>query len=159
LRPGLGSTHSHDTVESRAAGPGIAAATRARLRDLIAEGKNSSDVDDLLGRCHGQLDSLTTKSIGEAAVAGNLVAQEQYADAARVLGWAIAQIITIVAPEVVVVGGGVSLVGDDIFFKPLRAAVGEFVFPPLANSYTLVPAALGESVVVHGALALARLSN
>jgi glucokinase len=54
------------------------------------------------------------------------------------------------------VGGGVSLVGEEIFFKPLREAVQQYVFPPLRDSFQVLPAELGESVVVHGALALAR---
>ena len=37
----------------------------------------------------------------------------------------------------------------------VREAVARYVFPPLAQSYRLEPARLGETVVVHGALALA----
>jgi glucokinase len=60
------------------------------------------------------------------------------------------------APEIIVIGGGVSLVGEQWFFGPLRREVGRFVFPPLAESFRIEPARLGEEVVVHGALALAR---
>ena len=159
LRPSLDCMRYSDTVESRAAGPGIATATQATLRRLIAEGNTADTIGDLLQRCDGQVEALTTKSIGESALAGNQLARDEYIAATRVLGWAIAQVITIVAPEVVVVGGGVSLVGEDVFFTPLRNAVRQYVFQPLAHSFQLVPAGLGESVVVHGALALARLSN
>ena len=89
-------------------------------------------------------------------MSGNQLARDQYVTATNLLGWAIAQLITLIAPEVVVVGGGVSLVGEEIFFIPLRTAVQQFVFPPLQDSYRIVPAELGESVVVHGALALAK---
>lgn len=159
LRPGLDTVEYSNTVESRAAGPGIAIATHKTLRRLIEEGQESSEITDLLNRCQNQIESLTTKSIGEAAVGGNQLARDEYVVATRVLGWAIAQVITVVAPEVVVVGGGVSLVGEEVFFAPLRNAVQQYAFPPLANSYKVLPAALGESVVVHGALALARLSH
>ena len=37
-----------------------------------------------------------------------------------------------------------------------RELVAERVFQPFAGCYEIVPAALGEEVVVHGALALAR---
>ena len=57
--------------------------------------------------------------------------------------------------DVVVLGGGVSLAGEELFFTPVRRYVGQYVFPPLADSYRIVPAALGEEVVLHGALALA----
>lgn len=159
LRPGLDAVAYSNTVESRAAGPGIALSTQKTLRGLIEAGNASPEVGDLLNRCQNQIESLTTKSIGEAALAGNQLARDEYVAATRVLGWAIAQVITIVAPEVVVVGGGVSLVGEEVFFAPLRNAVQQYAFPPLANSCRLLPAALGESVVVHGALALARLSH
>jgi glucokinase len=129
------------------------------VAELLEREPDSHDVRDLLARCHGNLEQLATKEIGEAAVAGNRLAREQYAAATRVLGWALAQVLTLVAPEVVVVGGGVSLAGEEVFFEPLRAAVQQYIFPPLADSYRLEPAALGESVVVHGALALARQSG
>lgn len=156
LRPGLDATTSKQTIESLAAGPGIAMTTRARLEAMHQAGEATRDFHDFRERCAGDFSQLSTKAIGEAAVAGNQLAREQYVSATRVLGWGIAQLITLVAPEVVVVGGGVSLVGDEIFFGPLRTAVQQYVFPPLREAYRLVPAELGESVVVHGALALAR---
>ena len=158
LRPGLDATSSKQTIESQAAGPGIAISTRQRLQSMQQAGEVNRDVLDLRERCGGDFQQLTTKMIGEAAVAGNQLARDQYVAATRVLGWGIAQLITLVAPEVAIVGGGVSLVGEEIFFAPLRAAVQQYVFPPLRDSYRLEPASLGESVVVHGALALARSS-
>jgi glucokinase len=156
LRPGLEATSSKQTVESLAAGPGIAHSTRIRLEAMQSAGEATRDFQDFRDRCGGNFQQLTTKMIGEAAASGNQLAIAQYAAAMRVLGWGISQLITLVAPEVVVVGGGVSLVGEEIFFAPLRAAAQQYVFPPLRDSYRLLPAALGESVVVHGALALAR---
>jgi glucokinase len=46
--------------------------------------------------------------------------------------------------------------GESVFFAPLRAFVAKRVFKPFAGCYDIVPAALGEETVVHGALALAR---
>jgi glucokinase len=44
--------------------------------------------------------------------------------------------------------------GEDLFFAPLRQMVQERVFAPFRGLTDIVPAALGEEVVVHGALAL-----
>ena len=66
------------------------------------------------------------------------------------------RMIALLCPRRIVVGGGMALTGEDLFFRPLRKLVGERVFKPFANCYDIVPAALGEEVVVHGALALAR---
>ncbi len=72
------------------------------------------------------------------------------------LAEAICQVIALLCPRRIVIGGGVSLMGEDLLFKPLRELVAERVFKPFADCYDIVPAALGEEVVVHGALALAR---
>ena len=60
LRPGLDATSSSNTVEALAAGPGIALATRAGLTRLLEREPQSIDVLDLLARCQGNLDLLTT---------------------------------------------------------------------------------------------------
>ena len=97
----------------------------------------------------------TGGTMAQAAAEGNAIAAEVLDHACQVLGWAIAQAITLAAPEVIVVGGGVSLIGEQFFFAPLRSEVARYVFPPLAGSFRLVPAGLGELAVVHGAVALA----
>ncbi|MDA1018527.1 MAG: ROK family protein [Planctomycetota bacterium] len=166
LRPGPLASRPDETVEAIASGWGIAAMARARIREerrsldqLLAtpvSPSNAADHEDLLQRCGGKLEELTAFNVGEAATNGNAIAGETVQQACNVLGWAIAQVVTLLAPEVVVVGGGVSLMGEDVFFRPLRSAIKTYVFPPLAESYEIRPAALGEAVVVHGAIALAR---
>jgi len=172
LRPGLSGDRPNATVESVASGTGIAHLAASRVRGELnlsfaqrlqteskrntAESKDEQKCrHDLIDRAGGNLDALNGKLVGQAAAEGNRIARQAMAHACRVLGWAIAQTITLLAPEVVVVGGGVSLLGDELFLNPVRDAVRQYVFPPLADSYDIVPAALGESVVVHGAVALA----
>jgi glucokinase len=45
--------------------------------------------------------------------------------------------------------------GEQLLFKPLRCAIAQGVFRPFAPCCDVMPAALGETVVVQGALALA----
>ena len=101
---------------------------------------------------HCTVDQLTTKHVAEAAKAGNQAAVGIFRRATQTYGWAIAQMITLLSPEVVVIGGGVPLAGETLFFAPLREEVERYVFPPLRGTYQIVPAALGEEVVVHGAV-------
>lgn len=178
LRPGLHADHAEATVESLASGWGIAAAAQERvtrqviqkfpadststldivqLRQALADTRLAEEKDaaDLLERCDYCLDDITAVVVARAAQEGNQLAQSVLDHACQVLGWAIAQTITLLAPEVVVVGGGVSLIGEQQFFTPLRREVARYVFPPLAGSYAVAPAALGESVVVHGAVLIA----
>jgi glucokinase len=154
LRPGPLATSSQATVESIASGRGIVAAARKHLLPQTTDGESVSDEDrsDLLSRCQSQLDSLTAQQIAAAAAAGNQLAADILSQAVRVLGWGIAQVITLQAPEIVVVGGGVSLIGEERFFKPLREFVDQYIFPPLRETYRIAPAALSELAVVHGAI-------
>jgi glucokinase len=153
LRLGLSANRPEKTVESLASGPAIAAAAASRLADV--KNGNPEWIADLLSRCDKNPQRLTAKTVAAAAADGNEIAREVLNHACQALGWAIAQVITLVAPEIIIVGGGVSLIGESLFFIPLRAEAARYVFPPLADSYKIVPAALGELAVVHGALALA----
>jgi glucokinase len=180
LRPGLAADRAEMTVESLASGPGIVAAASARItgqvsrpldtirgplehpnrqqvRQRLADVEDAEQefIADLVSRCGGDTDRLTAKLVAQAAADGNDIARHVLDHACQALGWAIAQVITLSAPEVVVIGGGISLIGEQFFFMPVRAEVARYVFPPLAGSYRIVPAGLGELAVVHGAIALA----
>jgi glucokinase len=99
---------------------------------------------------------LTTRDLAAAARAGDPAAAELIGVAVEALAEAVDGVIRLLCPRRIVMGGGVTLMGEDLFFAPLRAAVADRVFPPFAGLTDIVPAALGEEVVVHGALALAR---
>ena len=72
------------------------------------------------------------------------------------MGRCLAHAVTILAPARIILGGGVSLIGEDRWLAPIRRETGRRVFAPFRGSYDIVPASLGEEVVVHGALGLAR---
>ena len=99
---------------------------------------------------------VTTRLIARAAEQGDGLSRDLLADATSTIGWALAQAITLLNPGRIVIGGGVSLIGQEQFFEPVRRACRAETFKPFANAAEIVPAALGEEVVVHGALALAR---
>lgn len=144
-------------LERSTEGAVVRRSLKDEVRSRLADQRRTEEeyIADLLARCGGNADNLTAKAVAQSAAEGNEIACEVMDHACQVLGWAIAQVITIVAPEVVVVGGGVSLIGEPFFFAPLRSEVARYVFPPLAGSFRIVPAALGELAVVHGAVALA----
>ena len=152
LRPGLDCQQPEQTVESLASGWAITALVRDRLAQ-DPQGR-ATDVADLLHRCDGDRQRLSTQLIAQAAASGNRLAVEALDRACRVFGWALAQMVTLVAPNVVVVGGGVSLIGEALWLAPLRRYVRQYVFPPLRDAFEVRPAQLGEEVVVHGVLAL-----
>ncbi|MBA2116419.1 ROK family protein [Bremerella alba] len=157
LRPGVLHSEAANTVEAESSGFGITEEVRHILQSTAAEDQGN-DYWELMNCCDGSIEALTTQNIADAATNGNGIACAVLAEAVETLGWAIAQMITLMAPEVVVIGGGVSLMPEKLFLSPLRENVATYVFPPLAKSYEIVLAELGEAVVVQGALLLAKQS-
>ncbi len=118
--------------------------------------------DDNVGRLHmmphpqpAGWRGITTQDVARAAEQQNPLAVAALNRARHFLADGICQVITLLCPRRIVIGGGVSLMGEKLLFEPLRQLVAERVFAPFAGCYDIVPAALGEAVVVHGALALA----
>lgn len=105
---------------------------------------------------NGDPSRVTGELVARAAREGDEDALGVITNARTALAQAICQLIVLVCPKRVVIGGGVSLMGDDLIFDPIRQFLARDVFPPFAGLTDIVPAALGEEVVVHGALALAR---
>jgi glucokinase len=162
LRPGLQADSPEITVESMASGWGIAEVTRSYISTGLLDGSGKTcrgESIDLLQRCDGKLAQLSAEIVSQAAAEGNSIATRAIGRACGALGWAIAQMITITSPDVIVIGGGVSLMGKELFLNPVRDEVIRYVFPPLIGSYEIVPAGLGELVVVHGALAISSAAN
>jgi glucokinase len=150
LRVGRGRDGEDATLEALASGWSIVA--EARHRAALPENSHSL----LWTLAGGDADRITGPVVAEAARAGDLVVAAILHRACSALADALCHVIALVCPRRIVVGGGVSLMGEDVLFEPLRRMVAERVFRPFADCYEIVPAALGEAVVLHGALALAR---
>jgi glucokinase len=89
------------------------------------------------------------------AQAGDARARSGLADVARYLGIGIANLITIVSPDTVVIGGGVAAAGD-LLFEPVRAELARRVRTTSIDEVRVVPAELGTwagaiGAAVHGA--------
>jgi glucokinase len=175
LRPGLHAERADTTVASLAGGWGIVAETRARLSGQFArrlpfprngrgtsveqlrfdEEASQEFSSDLLQRCDGEIELLTAKTVAQSAAEGNEIARDVIEHSIALLGWAIAQVITIAQPRRIIIAGGISRIGEHAFFAPLSEQVNRYVFPGLLGSYEIVPAQLDEHAVVCGAAALA----
>jgi glucokinase len=135
------------TLEDLASGWNLARAARQAAEE---------NPDSILAKLvDGDLDRIKTETLTEAVDDHDPVAIDLWHRAVEHWGVALANVVTLLHPEVIVLGGGVSQAGE-LLFGPLRRAVARQVFPPYRGTYELVPAGLGEEVVVHGALKLAR---
>jgi glucokinase len=70
------------------------------------------------------------------------------------LACGVTSIVNVFEPELVVVGGGVSRAGE-LLLAPVRAQVAAAAMDPAGRAVAVVQAALGDSVGVVGAAAIA----
>jgi glucokinase len=138
-----------ETLEQLASGWGIAEAARR----CIAEEQPIRSLLYSTGAKPGRV--LTAEDVARAARQGDAVAESILKTSIGYLADGICHVIALLCPRRIIIGGGVSLMGEKLLFEPLRRMVAERVFKPFADCYEIVPAALGEEMVVHGALALA----
>jgi glucokinase len=142
-------------LEQVASGWGIATAARELAQRKLEEGQGNWAV---LAHADGHADQITTAILADAARMGDPDALAILDHASTAVAFALTQAIALLAPRRIVIGGGVSLVGEELWFEPIRRLVDRNVFGPFRGRFDIVPAVLGEQVVVHGALALARNS-
>lgn len=89
------------------------------------------------------------------ARAGDARALDALAQVGRYLGIGIANLVTIISPDRIVIGGGVAAAGA-LLFEPIRAELARRVRTTSLDAVTLVPAELGTwagsiGAAVHGA--------
>jgi glucokinase len=118
-----------------------------RARTLIAEeGKQ----EEWLGKGLESLDDLTAKDLGDAAKAGNEIAERVFAESGEYIGIALAGVVNLLNPEIVVIGGGVSNAGEPLF-QAVRATVTRRAMAPSSKCVEIVPSRFGDDAGVIGA--------
>lgn len=134
-------------LEAVSAGPAIA----RRARELLESGKTSLRLLELAG---GKAGALTAEHVGIAAGEGDKLALAVFAEAGSYLGLAIADFLVAFNPGVVVLGGGVSQVGE-ILLEPVRKAVQKYVMNPgYLQDLQITVAKLGDDAGLFGGFAL-----
>ena len=128
-------------LEAYASGPQIA----ARAREQLAEGRESS---------LSALPGITARDVAQAAAAGDPLAREVWDETMAMLGSAVANILDVFNPELVVLGGGVTRSGDQLL-APVREASLRQAMAPARNAADIVLAGLDEELGVISAATVA----
>jgi len=134
----------HGHLEALASGPAIA----RMAREEVARGHG----DRILRLAQGDIEAIDARLVGQAADSGDPFARGIIRRAATYVGIGLANLCNLLNPEMIVIGGGVSAIGD-LLFDAVRETVADRAM--VGNSQVrIVPAALGDDVVLLGAVAL-----
>jgi glucokinase len=124
-------------LEALSAGPAM---TRY-VRVALSEGRSCALQDP---------DTITPEAICRSAAAGDAVCQESVGRAAHYLGIAAANIINVISPNVIAIGGGISAAGD-IVLNPIIESARQQALEGMFEHTRIVLATLGNDAGSLGA--------
>ena len=146
IRCNCGSTGCLETICA-----GVHIARRAKER--LASGEPS-----LLNKMISNINEVTAKTVVEAVRQKDKLASEIWTETCRYLAVGVGNVITLIAPEAIVIGGGVAS-AVELLFAPLRSFLPGFVSMVPLEKVAILPAELGAESGVCGALALAKQAD
>jgi len=135
-------------LEVFASGKAVAGEAKRRI-----EQGEQSKLTDIVS---GDLEGITAEKVALAARGGDRLALDVISRAATYLGVGMVNLVNIFNPEMIVVGGGLSKMGE-LLLEPAREVVKQRAFPLCAGAVRIVTAELGDDAGVLGAAIYARL--
>lgn len=120
----------------------------ALARDgTVAAGDGSSPE---LTRILAATGTITARDVAYAATRGDSAAHSLIVDAGHRIGGALAAVVNILNPSLIVIGGGVALTGD-VLLAAIRRTVYEHSLPLATRDLSVVPSQLGSLAGITGA--------
>jgi glucokinase len=109
----------------------------------------------LLVLCAGDQSRIDCRLLHRAALAGDEYALSEVRQVGRIVGLALTNVLSLINPERIAIGGGVSNMGE-LLLEPIRQSAREHEFISSASHYEILPCELKESIVLVGAILLAQ---
>jgi glucokinase len=135
--------HGRGELESLVAGPAIAWFARQRLQF-----REASDLTQL------DVSKITAHDVAAAARQGDRLAVDIFNRAGRLLGFAVANLVSLLDPEVIILGGGLAIVAD-LYLGSLRQAMHERAQPLAASKVRVVVSRIADTANLLGCARLA----
>jgi len=134
-------------IEILAAGPAIARRARAKLAS--AQGPRSA----ILDLAKGNIDAVTSEMVGQAYAAGDPVAQQVLQETVDLLSLWLSNIIDLLEPDVIILGGGVAAMLSP-FFSDIAEGIAKYCIISRCREIPLLKAHYGADAGIAGGAAL-----
>ena len=109
---------------------------------------------------HGtDISRIRSGAIKESIHSGDNVIDQIVRDAARYIGVAVANVIQLLAPDIIILGGGLVEALPDMLVKEVKKTAKERVLPSFKDSFEVKAAELGDLAGVLGAAAWAEMNG
>jgi len=135
------------SIENSASGTAMARKVRTRL-------ENNPELEtELIEYVNNDLEKISATKINQAAINGDEFAYRMIRETAFKLGIWIGGLISLLDPEIIVIGGGISKIGNLLFDK-IKETVPKHTINIFAKETKIVQAMLLENVGIYGAASL-----
>ena len=134
-------------IEILAAGPAIGARARAKIAVEPLRGKTIVEL------AKGNVSAITSQHVGEAFESGDPLAREVLEETVHLLTIWLGNIVDLLDPDVIVVGGGVAAMLRT-FFEEIKRGMPEWCVNPRASEIPLLMAHYGADAGIAGGAAL-----
>jgi glucokinase len=153
--------HTRISSSARTGGysfPGTLEAEASRLT-VAAEAIKAAyrgDAPYLMEHGGTDLKDIRSGTLAQAISAGDVIVHTLVEEAARTIGLAVVNIVHILAPDRIILGGGLVEAMEELFVGTVRKTARKYVMPPYRERFEVVPAKLGDDATVLGAAAWAK---
>jgi glucokinase len=138
-------------IEILAAGPAIGKRARAKVAEEVA--KKSLRAQAILDLAKGDVAAVTSEDVGQAFAAGDRLAREILEETVALLVPWLGNIVDLLDPDVLVIGGGVAAMLKP-FFAEMKDRLPSWCVNPRASEIPLVMAYYGADAGIAGGAAL-----
>jgi glucokinase len=140
---GCGNRGCLETLSSRLAISAAAAAAAYR-----------GEAPHLLATAGMDLKNIKSSVLAASIKAGDVAVEKIVRNASRWLGVGVSMAVNLLAPDVVILGGGLVEAMPDLIVDEVAAAASKHVMPSFRKTFKVVPAKLGDDAGVIGAAAM-----
>jgi glucokinase len=136
---------NYGCIEALASGVHTAKKLAGRIRSGKVPGSAA-----IMKACGGKLEDLNMEQIGKAAREDNRLAISTIEEEGELIGIWLGGMVSVLDPEVIVIGGGVASLGN-IFFRAIKRSLPLHTLNVYASKTPVLPAKLKKDVGIYGA--------
>lgn len=131
-------------------------ASRLAISGLAAQAAFRGQAPNLMTECGTSIEDIRSRDLADAIRKGDRFVARIVEQAAEYLALGVVTIVHLLAPDIVVLGGGLVEAMPELYLGTVRTAFRKRVLPAYRDLVEIVPAQLGDRATVKGAAAWAR---
>jgi glucokinase len=128
-------------------------ASRLAISAQVAMAAYRGDAPHIVATAGTDLAEIRSSTLAEAIKAGDVAVEKIIRRACEYIGTAVANTVSLLAPDMIILGGGLVEAMPELFVEAVEKAARERAMPSMAKSFKIAAAKLGDDAGAMGAAA------